>query len=180
MPELLIAQAVEAEGTDLNWWDGWVETWYNLPIWAQAVLLVVAVALIVGFAASIVLWLLGMSGLRSARDAAPARKGPGRRIVSSWLALPGWAKGIQVTVLILIAVGAVLRVSPQRAELRASPVAVAFGGVVVGDSRVIEVRLSNLGTTGSPADSVGAPGCRSQSPPAPPRQITKPRNVTRV
>jgi PKD repeat protein len=140
---IVLAQATSPQ---LNWWDGLVELWLNLPSWAQAAAFAGGIVLAIAIPMSVVLWVIATLAerrrLRSMR--ASIRYG--------WLAIPGWSKAVQFSLIGLIAVGAFTAISGRpSAELRVSPVEVAFAGVVPGGAATSDLTLTNLGTAGSPA-----------------------------
>ncbi len=52
---IMLAQATSPQ---LNWWDGLVELWLNLPSWAQAAAFAGAIALAIALPMSLVLWVI--------------------------------------------------------------------------------------------------------------------------
>jgi len=143
---IMLAQATSPQ---LNWWDGLVELWLNLPSWAQAAAFAGGIVLAIAIPMSVVLWVIATlverRRLRSVR--ASIRYG--------WLAIPGWSKAVQFSLIGLIAVGAFTAASGRpSAELRVSPAEVAFGGVVSGSTATSDLVLTNLGTAGSPAITI--------------------------
>jgi len=139
----------QADSPQVNWWDGLVESWLNLPSWAQAVTAVGAIMLVVALAVSLVLWVLAV--VEERRRAMPVRAS----IRHGWLAIPGWSKAVQfflIGVLVLVGFTAISGRSP--AELRASSTEISYGGVVSGGTATSDLTLTNLGTAGSPSIAV--------------------------
>ena len=144
---IVLAQVISPQ---LNWWDGLVESWLNLPSWVQAAVVVGVIVLLVALAGSVVLWVGATVGQRQRRMSIPAS------IRFGWLAIPGWSKFVQFSLIGLIAVGAFTAISDRpSADLRVSPAEVAFGGVVPGGTATSDLILTNLGTAGGPAIRVG-------------------------
>ena len=137
---------VQAGSPQQNWWDGFVESWLNLPAWAQALVAVGAIAFVVALTVSLVLWVI--AGVEERRLAIPLRAS----IRHGWLALPGWSKAVQFSLLGLIVLAAFSGLSGRpAADLRASSNKVVFGGVVSGGTATSDLTLTNLGTAGSPS-----------------------------
>ena len=137
----------QASSPQLNWWDGLVESWLNLPLWAVAGALVGVIFLVIALAGSVVLWASAAATKRHyQRLSVPAS------IRFGWLAIPGWSKAVQFSLIGLIALVGFTALSGRPvADLRVSTTEVAFGGVVTGGTATSDLTLRNLGTAGSPA-----------------------------
>ena len=94
---------------------------------------------------SLVLWVIAAVAERRRLMPIPTS------IRNGWLAIPGWAKAVQFSLIGLVVVGAFTALSGRpAAELRVSPSVVVFGGVVSGGTATSDVVFTNLGTAGSP------------------------------
>jgi PKD repeat protein len=139
----------QAGSPQLNWWDGLVESWLNLPLWVQAALAAVAIALAIALVGSVVLWVSSAVRERQARMSIPAS------IRFGWLAMPGWSKAVQFSLIgVVVLVGFTALSGRPVADLRVSKTEVVFGGVVAGGTATSDLTLTNLGTVGSPAIKV--------------------------
>ena len=140
---IVLAQAISPQ---LNWWDGLVESWLNLPSWAQAAVVASVIVLLVALAGSVVIWVGATAAERRQRVSLPAS------IRFGWLAIPGWSKAVQFSLVGLVALASFTALSGRpAAELRVSPAEVAFGPVVAGGTATSDLTLTNLGTAGSPS-----------------------------
>ena len=148
-PSLSGVVMAQAGSPQLNWWDGLVESWLNLPLWVQAALAAFVIALAIALAGSVVLWVSSAVAERQARMSIPAS------IRYGWLAIPGWSKAVQFSLIgVVVLVGFTALSGRPVADLRVSKTEVVFGGVVAGGTATSDLTLTNLGTAGSPAIKV--------------------------